>query len=102
LASAYADRLREELPGRPVPEAATDGLAGALAIAELLPGEMGRAFAAAAREAFVHGMDVTVAVGAAVAVLGAVLALAWMPSRAAAPEPAEPDTVPILELQPAT
>ncbi|HYJ75850.1 MAG TPA: MFS transporter [Kineosporiaceae bacterium] len=91
LSSAYGDRLRDELPGQAVPEVATDGLAGALAIAERLPADVGRAFAAAAREAFVHGMDVTVAVGAGVAALGALLALAWMPSRApAAPPEATP------------
>jgi EmrB/QacA subfamily drug resistance transporter len=89
LSSAYGSRLAELTPGTSVPEAAQDGLAGALAVAAQLPGEAGRVFAAEATEAFVHGMDVAVAVAAGITAAGALLVLAVLPgrSRGAEPEP---------------
>jgi DHA2 family multidrug resistance protein-like MFS transporter len=97
VSSAYGDRLLQLVTVRPVPQAATDGLAGALGVAAQLPQQAGASFAAAARESFVHGMDVTVAVAAGVVAAGSLLTLLWMPSstgRLAVPGPAaDPEVV---------
>ena len=85
LTSAYGSRLTEGLAGQPVPEAARHGLAGALGTAAQLPQDAGAALAATAKEAFVHGMDVTVAAGACVVLLGAVLSFLLLPKRAETP-----------------
>jgi hypothetical protein len=85
LTSAYGSRLDAGLAGAPVPATAREGLAGALATAAQLPHESGAALATSAKEAFVHGMDVTVAAGTGVVLLGAILALALLPSRKAGP-----------------
>jgi EmrB/QacA subfamily drug resistance transporter len=101
LASAYGDRLTEGAAGQPVPEAARDGLAGALTVAARLPDAAGAALAAAGKEAFVHGMDVTVAAGAGLVAIGALLSWVLLPSRATTetdvgdPEIVE-DDIPIL------
>jgi EmrB/QacA subfamily drug resistance transporter len=93
LSSSYGDRLvgnlAEQAAGQPVPDAALGGIGGALAVAGRLPADAGAAFAGAAREAFIHGMDTTVAVGAGVAALGAVLSLLILPGRGE--NPSEPD-----------
>jgi EmrB/QacA subfamily drug resistance transporter len=85
LSSAYADRLSDSQPGPGLPDGATDGLAGALAVAARMPGDAGTALAAAAKEAFVQGMDVTVATGALVVAVGAVLTWWLLPPRDRAP-----------------
>jgi hypothetical protein len=99
LSSAYLDRLGANLPGQPTPEIAKDGIAGALAVAGRLPGESGTALAAAAREAFIHGMDTTLHVGCGVALAGAVLALIWLPARTHR-ESTEVETVPAGQAEP--
>ena len=91
LSSAYDNRLGELLGGQPVPEPAREGIAGALAVAGQQPGSAGTALADAARSAFIHGMDRTLVVAAAVAVAGALIALVWLPTRnKEADAPAEP------------
>ncbi len=99
LSSAYVGRLGATLPGRPVPEVAKDGIAGALAVAGRLPGESGTALGAAAREAFIHAMDTTLHVGCGVALAGAVLALIWLPARIHG-ESTEVETVPAGQAEP--
>jgi EmrB/QacA subfamily drug resistance transporter len=93
LSSSYGDRLighlAERAPGQPVPEAALGGIGGALAVAARLPEQAGAAFADTAKEAFIHGMDTTVAVGSGVAALGAVLAMLLLPSRRENPAKSE-------------
>ena len=90
LTSAYGGRLTEGLGGQAVPETARDGLAGALATAAHMPHDAGAALATTAKEAFVHGMDMTVAAGACVVVLGAVLSFLLLPSKPAESADDEP------------
>jgi EmrB/QacA subfamily drug resistance transporter len=83
LSSSYGDRLlsqlAEQAPGQPVPDGALGGIGGALGIAARLPAQAGATLADTAKEAFIHGMDSTLAVGAAVAALGAVLTILLLP-----------------------
>ncbi|MGY4773041.1 DHA2 family efflux MFS transporter permease subunit [Kribbella sp. CWNU-51] len=88
LNSAYRDRL--DVTGLPpaVAGAARDSASGAVAIGS--PG-----LVHSAREAFVHGMNATLWACCAVAALGLVLTVAFLPRRTgiAAPEPAEVATI---------
>jgi DHA2 family multidrug resistance protein-like MFS transporter len=64
-------------------KAVHDSLAGAGVVAGYLPGPQGEALLQIARSAFVDGMGVAVAVGAVVALAGAVVAFAFLPGRGA-------------------
>ena len=85
LSTRYQDRMTAALAGRHVPMAATHtilgSLGGALAVAAGAGGATGALLARAARAAFMSGNGVSLAVGAAVALGGAVLVLACLPSR---------------------
>ena len=88
LSSAYRAAMDgagvvRALPG-PVAAAARDSVAKAGAVALQLGGQPGQAVLAAARQAFIDAMDRTVLVAAAVAVLGALVALLFLPARAEA------------------
>jgi EmrB/QacA subfamily drug resistance transporter len=61
--------------------AVRDSLAGAGAVAAVLPGPQGQMLLSLARSAFVGGMDVAVTAGALVAAAGVVVALAFLPGR---------------------
>ncbi|HEY5154952.1 MAG TPA: MFS transporter [Acidimicrobiales bacterium] len=65
----------------------SDSIGAALGTAKAVGGTQGQALADAARTAFVDGMHRGVIVGAAIALLGAVVALLFLPARA--PESAE-------------
>ena len=67
--------------------AVSDSLAGAGAVSSMLPGTQGQALLTLARSAFVDGMDVAVLVGALVAVAGAFVALAFLPTGGQATVP---------------
>jgi DHA2 family multidrug resistance protein-like MFS transporter len=106
----YRDQLAASLPAGIPSEAAAvarDTLGGAVGVAAQLPGGAGAALLAAAREAFTRGMQLTVALSAAVAVGVAVMAtvlLRAVPAGAEA-EPAqrpapEPGVVAPLEPEP--
>ena len=83
----------------PAAAAAHDSLGGAMQVASQL-GASGQALVADATRAFVDAMSSTVLVGAAVAVMGGLVALVWLPSRAPA-ETAEPlDAVEREEIRP--
>jgi DHA2 family multidrug resistance protein-like MFS transporter len=82
LSSVYRSQLGDTIAGHPVPKAAQDGVAGALAVAAHLPDPVRATLAASARTAFIHGMDSTVLVATGVAAAGALLALIWLPARA--------------------
>jgi hypothetical protein len=85
LSSLYDGRLTDRVGGQipaPALDAAKDSVGSALAVANQVGGEPGNALAAAAREAFVHGMTSASLVTAAIAALGAVVALRWLPARA--------------------
>ncbi|MGI8810270.1 MAG: MFS transporter [Acidimicrobiales bacterium] len=88
LASTYASSL-----GDAVPAAARASVGGALDLARALGGAQGAALAASAKSAYVDGMGVGVLVAAGVALVGSLVALAFLPSRArmeseSPPEPA--------------
>jgi len=88
LNSAYRDRL--DVTGLPpaVAHAARDSASGAVAIGS-------PALVRSAREAFVHGMGITLWVCSGIALAGLVLALAFLPRRSgvAAPEPEKVATI---------
>ncbi|HTJ77010.1 MAG TPA: MFS transporter, partial [Acidimicrobiales bacterium] len=77
LASSYRSSL-----GSAVPEAAKASVGGALEVARSLGGDQGAALAHAARHAYVNGMGVGVLVAAGVALVGSLVALVFLPSRA--------------------
>ncbi|HKE77093.1 MAG TPA: DHA2 family efflux MFS transporter permease subunit [Acidimicrobiales bacterium] len=69
------------------PEAAAavkDSVGAAAEVAARVPEAAGRLIVAASNDAFVHAMDRTVVVGAAVALLGALVAAVFLPARARA------------------
>ncbi len=78
LASAYRSSL-----GAGVSTAARSSVGGALLAARDIGGQQGAALAQAAKSAYVDGMGVGVLVAAAVALLGSLIALLFLPSRAA-------------------
>ena len=77
LASTYGSSL-----GDAVPAAAKASVGAALDLAGRVGGADGAALAASARSAYVDGMGVGVLVAAGVALLGSVIALVFLPSRA--------------------
>jgi EmrB/QacA subfamily drug resistance transporter len=88
LSSVYGSRLLEGLGGLPagLRNAASDSVGAAVQIATRVGGAPGRALAAEAHSAFLHGMDVSLLAAAGVALLGALVALLFLPARAAVPE----------------
>lgn len=90
LSTRYQDHLLPLLAPRhvPAPVATTilGSLGGALAVAQQAGGQLGRSLAAAAREAFVGGMDLAVVVAAAAVGAAAIVVLALLPNRP--PDPA--------------
>jgi hypothetical protein len=85
MASLYGGRILEALRGTPVPAgvraAAGDSLAAALEIAGRVGGTLGADLAATAQSAFVHAFQIGSMVTGGVALLGAVIALLFLPSR---------------------
>jgi EmrB/QacA subfamily drug resistance transporter len=97
LGSLLASTYRSSL-GAAVPAAARASVGGALAVARGLGGDEGAALASAAKSAYVDGMGVGVLVAAGVALLGSVVALVFLPSRAKAEiEPSVEDDVDVDE-----
>ncbi|HEX4777509.1 MAG TPA: MFS transporter [Acidimicrobiia bacterium] len=90
LASGYGSRVGSFLHGKPVPPAVAKQIrhqvGAALAVAHRVGGAAGDALAHHARSAFVSGLHSGVLVGAAAALLGAVITAAWLPARAKPPE----------------
>jgi DHA2 family multidrug resistance protein-like MFS transporter len=118
--AVYRGQLADALPAGLPGEAATvarDTLGGAVGVATQLPAEVGGALLAAAQEAFVRGMQLTVSLSATVAVVVAVAAtvLLWavpvtaqaeageqpvappQPEALAAPEP-QPQPEPAIQI----
>ena len=85
LATRYQDHMSAALAGRHVPAAAAHAilgsLGGALAVAAHAGGAAGALLAHTARAAFMSGTQMALAVGSAVALAGAVLVIARLPSR---------------------
>jgi MFS transporter, DHA2 family, multidrug resistance protein len=95
--AVYRGQLADTLPEGLSSEAVTiarDTLGGALGVAAQLPGELGTALLVAAREAFTQGMQLTVMLSAAVAVVIAVVAtvLLWAVPTTAQAEPEQAPT----------
>jgi EmrB/QacA subfamily drug resistance transporter len=87
LASGYGTAIEPALQGAPpqVAAIAGDSIGGAATIAAQV-GEAGRGLLAAARGAYVDGMGAALLVGAAVAALGALLVLLFLPARPRPPK----------------
>ncbi|MGP0050163.1 MAG: DHA2 family efflux MFS transporter permease subunit [Solirubrobacteraceae bacterium] len=89
MLTRYQSHITQSLVGRHVPVAATHiiigSLGGALTVAGSVGGSTGALLARAARAAFMSGMQISLAVGALVALAGALLVLARLPSRTAQP-----------------
>ena len=85
MSTRYQDRMTSALAGRHVAGAVAQtilgSLGGALTVAEHAGGTLGALLALTARTAFMSGSSVALRVGALVAVGGALLALAALPSR---------------------
>jgi len=85
LNSRYQSHITAALapfhPPRAIMDTVTGSVGGALAVAAHLGGSLGAQLAELARSAFVTGMDVGLTVAACVALLGAVLALVWLPDH---------------------
>jgi EmrB/QacA subfamily drug resistance transporter len=99
--SIYGSHVSDTFAGRPpsgaVANGIKDSLGFALSTAERLGGDSGEALAVSARAAFVDGMHAGVAVAAAVALLGAVLALVWLPAWVRADDSSDQDTTEMRE-----
>jgi EmrB/QacA subfamily drug resistance transporter len=91
FASSYATHIVSSLAGLPSTSiaAATNSVGAALAIGAKIGGVPGAAIEAAAKKAFIDAMDRGLVVGAATALLGAMVALVWLPNRATQAEPIE-------------
>jgi EmrB/QacA subfamily drug resistance transporter len=91
MASVYGGRILDALSGAPLPAglraAAGDSLAAALQIAGGVGGAAGRGIALAAQDAFVQAFQIGSVVTGAVALVGAVIALLFLPARSRQGEP---------------
>ncbi|HUB72097.1 MAG TPA: MFS transporter [Acidimicrobiales bacterium] len=85
LSTRYQHHMHGVLTGRTVPSAARrailGSIGGALAVAKAVPGVLGQALALAARTGFMSGNRSALSVAAIVTGAGALLVLAWLPSR---------------------
>jgi hypothetical protein len=83
LGSAYSAKMLDSVGGLPTAAAAAarDSLPGALEVARALPQGAARALGTAASSAFADAMGVSLVAGAAVAMMGAVLALVFIPGK---------------------
>ena len=83
FASVYRSRIEDDLAGLP-PEAAAaaeDSVGAAVQIAASLPGEAGASLLSGAQHAFTDAMGIGALVASAVALLGALLVLRFMPAH---------------------
>ena len=94
LSTRYQDRMAAALGSAPLPHAIentiTGSIGGALGVAAQVGGETGRLLAQAARSAFVSGGDLGLLTGAAIVLVGSVLALVTVPARPRMSEPPAP------------
>ena len=91
MASVYGGRILDALSGTSLPAglraAAGDSLAAALQIAGGVGGAAGRGIALAAQDAFVQAFQIGSVVTGVVALVGAVIALLFLPARSRQEEP---------------
>ncbi|WP_406317217.1 MFS transporter [Streptosporangium sp. NBC_01639] len=90
LSATYRDEIAPALTGLTdqLRHVAGESLTGTLGVAGSL-GERGAALIAPAKQAFIEGMHVTALVSAVIALLGALVALRWMPGKQVLAAPAE-------------
>ena len=83
LASAYSSGMAGAVRGLPAAAAAAarDTLPAAAEVARTLPGDAGSALMTAAGTAFADAMGTTLLIGAAIGMMGALLALIFIPSK---------------------
>lgn len=85
-ATRYVDHVNQLMHGHAVPaqaaQAIRSSIGGALAVAHLAGGAIGKVLASSAKVGFTNGMSNAVLVGAMVTVVGAIVALLFLPSRA--------------------
>ena len=98
LSAVYRNSVAGDLAGLPAAARTTAGesIAGGYAVAGRLGGAAGGAIVRAADSAFVHAMHYAAFGSAVVAVLGALVVLAWLPRQSAphaAPAPAPVDAL---------
>jgi EmrB/QacA subfamily drug resistance transporter len=89
LSSSYGSGMEEATTGLPAPaaEAVSDSVGGAHEVAAQIGGGAGDKLIAMADGAFVDAMATTASIAAAAAVIGALIALAFLPSRDRTEEP---------------
>jgi EmrB/QacA subfamily drug resistance transporter len=87
FASSYAANISGALSGLPADaaDAASRSVGAALEVGAQVGGSSGAAIITAAKESFISAMDRGLFVGATIALVGAMVALIWLPSRAATP-----------------
>jgi hypothetical protein len=107
LSSRYQGSLVPSLAGRSVPAAAThailSSIGGALTVAGMAGGALGRQLASAARLAFIDGMHSSLLVGAIVVAFSVLLVLIALPARAAQTRnSARPEDPPVPQTPPAS
>jgi EmrB/QacA subfamily drug resistance transporter len=95
FASSYTAHVGGALAGLPPTaiETARGSVGAALVVGQQVGGATGATIVAAAKESFIAAMDRGLFVGAAIALLGALVALLWLPNRAATPEAIELEAV---------
>jgi EmrB/QacA subfamily drug resistance transporter len=91
LGSVLSSGYRADMDAVSAGAAAHDSLSGALATAARIGGATGDRLAATAQEAFLNGMHAAVLVAAGIALVGALVALVFLPSREAAPAAVVPE-----------
>jgi EmrB/QacA subfamily drug resistance transporter len=95
LSSGYRGDMEGAVSGLPADagEAASEGVGGAVAVADKVGGQAGESLAATAEQAFTSAMSTTVLIAAAAALIGSLIAAVVMPGKKPAPVP-EPDREP--------
>jgi EmrB/QacA subfamily drug resistance transporter len=91
LGSILSSGYRADMDAVSAGAAAHDSLSGALATAARIGGATGDRLATTAQEAFVNGMHTAALVAAGIALVGALVALVFLPSREAAPAAIVPE-----------
>jgi EmrB/QacA subfamily drug resistance transporter len=106
FASTYTATLGPWLGGLPAnaATAAQSSVGAAIEIGNQVGGAAGIALVTAAKSSFIHAMDRGLAVGAVVALVGAVVSLVWLPKRALVDEALEvrverPEGEPVLAVE---
>ena len=101
LSTAYGNRIENVASALPPAQAALvrDSIGAAAQVAQRIGGFDGNLLMSGANAAFIHAMDVTLVAASAVAMIGALLSLAFLPARAPGEEEGmPPERVPVVEM----